>query len=311
MALKKFRGTPAQFYIYAKQIITSFLANQAAFATISPSFTVIWGNAVLAALEAAHKMPDIHTRRAINDAIRDILIARNIEMGLQFKAVKGFIFKAYPTKATQETQYYQAGWTAYKKAIKKMWAQTIQMGTSMVNYLTTYSAPLLLNNNMPPNFLANFLLIFAAFQTQLDTYLQALQNSQLATEAKENAFNAVNEDIQTICQAALLLPLSPYLRQQFNITYLLDSLTARAAGLDITITSGTTGLPVPNAAINIVSANMNITVYTNAKGKYKFHPAPAADYYMHITHPDHYYQIAPAFLNKGRTSKINIQLKQI
>lgn len=309
--MKKFPGTFEQFATIASLIIGSYEELLALFMLVSPKNNPSFVILLRSALQAAQEMPDVHSRRAANNKLGQQLLTQHTLMRKQFQLLQGYIQVAFPTNTKE--QWILAGLQHFRKGKNKKWSSTIQMAINMETYIAANLAALLLNNNMPPNFEANFLLKKATFIAKHTEYMQARQDTLLATKAKIAAFNALYDQLNLICKQAKLLDLDEIILDQFNFSKLLKMVKGtRRSGVQGDMTYFPSGKPASYAYLKFDNGKI---IRADKNGKYKVilekgdHHGTA---FAPDSNPPSPYLPQPFLfpVEKGTMSTMNIQLIQ-
>jgi hypothetical protein len=274
-------------------------------AAYKPIYTPAYILTRRAELDAAMALPDFQTRTA--DAENALAHLKQMLPGAidMFNKLIGYI-KGVFDAPFRKVQNEAAGSLHKPKASNSNWGALKSMQKMSNEYLVTNLVTLTGTNNMPATFPVEYADYSKDCQNYYDTHLAATKDSEAATQTKNLANNSVHANlINMLDDAHLAITDNPAVLKQFtfsDVLALVDPSTS--AGIKGTVTSATTGLPIPTVALTIINPATSAT--TDDEGKYAITQMSTGSNTLIAQAPGFTTANTPFVVKSGTTSTFNI-----
>jgi hypothetical protein len=182
-----------------------------------------------AAITAAQAMPDGQATGAISEELRILLEAKLDLVLTKWQTLDSYIGKAYKGNL-YKPKIEEAGKQYYAKAAHENWEYAKQLLASGKTFLTNYGAVLLADGGMPAGFEAGYTTLQGEYTTLFESFKAAQEESQMQTDAKINANNAIYADGRSMMEdGKRIFKKNASLRDRFIWERILESLTPNSS----------------------------------------------------------------------------------
>lgn len=190
MTTAPYKCSSAAFYAVARTGWASYQQQHSHFAAFRGYYDAAFGNAALAAIDAAEHLPDIQARYANTEVYRTELKQLANDCLAHWQRLKRYASSSFPPAALK-ARLQEAGALRNRKARNHNWEELRMMNVSATQFIATHQAALLAGNNMPPIFEAKYTTANAAFAAKLEQFIRSEQQAIVETKLKITANNAV------------------------------------------------------------------------------------------------------------------------
>jgi hypothetical protein len=266
----------AELYTICFMAWDSCLVHLTDFTAFSAGYTAPAITARKAQITAAKALPDYQARNSTAEIMRVQLIETNTAACDLWQKLKRYISYAFPSNQWQ-IQWDAAGMNYYLNASNLNWDSTEQLMNAGKAFITANSAALLLNNNMPATFSANFTATTTTFTTKHQVYLQEREDVRIDTQAKVLANNQIYTNlIAMLADGKLIYQNDPAVKNEFTLTTLMSIVSnSGLSGVKGTVADSVSRAPLAGVTITIIELNLNTT--TDVNGFYTI-DAPSGSY---------------------------------
>ncbi len=247
------------------RIIMQNCKNQlAAFTAFSALYTLVFVDAVIAAIGHSENMPSEAARALEHKTKRKELEALAKECRTFWQGLKRYITKAF-TEEYWEMNWTAAGWADYELASNDNWDKVKAMMLAGSQYIAAHAAEL---TAMPTGYEADFNAKMTEFNTKYGEFTQAELDARTGTDAKITANNKLYNRVTQVClDGQHIFANDENLREQFSFEKMSELVHAIGpAGLKGTVTKN--GQPQPGLIVEL--ENGNLSVITDAEGEFDF-----------------------------------------
>ncbi len=226
MASHNYNCSQQNLYTIARLAWHSCNKYLSAFNEFSPYYTTAYIAAAITEIDAAQL---ISNREETTQTLHAQLIGQANQCLRCWQQLKKYIKKAYP-EDQQLIKYNAAGYQHYRKASRKYWSHCTQLLNDANSFISNHLTQLLANNNMPPAFPATFNTATTEYTSLLNRYYSSSQLSQVDTEEKILANNAIQEQLmKMLLDGQNIFKRNPAVKKLFTFDQLLITLTANRA----------------------------------------------------------------------------------
>jgi Carboxypeptidase regulatory-like domain len=256
--------------------------------------------------EAAN-LPDAQARAAQSEILRIQLEEKAATCLSNWQKLKRYILDAWQPNL-QKPNLEAAGQNYYSKAGENNWEAVASLVQSGSTFISTNSATLQANENMPASFQVTFDNAKAAFTENHQEFIESEQAKVLATETKMLANNNIHAKVMAMfMDGQELFKDNEALKKQFVFEQVLTLASGTgSAGLKGTISDANTETPVVGAIVTILPTGR--TTASDEEGKYHFTQLAADEYAVTITAEGYQSFSADQTINTGVTSTLNAAL---
>jgi len=282
-----------------------------AFTDFSESYDADYIAAFRAAIEAAQALPDEHTRASEHQIMRIALQGLGTTATDKWLALKRYIEKAYTDPATQHVRLNEAGHSDYDKAAHENWGKLKAMLLAGQSFITTHSVELLANNNMPAGFPATYDAALTAYTDKYAAFLAEEETAHEATPIKITANNGLYDMLTPMNADGQFIFKNDFeVKRQFTFEHQKQLVTpAGAAGVDVTVVSGATFLPVAEANVTMQQPEKPATLLnTDANGQCSFNSMAVGKYTMTVTKDGFTTQVINVTISTGVQSRRKVTM---
>jgi|SRR6185436_960800 len=264
--MKKSIYPTAQSVLYdtCRIIMQNCKNNLAVFTAFSALYTLVFVDAIIAAIDAAESMPSEAARALEHKTRRQELEflakdCRNLWQGL-----KRYITKAFPEEYW-EMNWTAAGWADYEQASNDNWTKVKAMMISGSQYIAAHTSEL---TAMPSGYPAEFDAKMDAFSTKFDEFTQAELDARTGTDDKITANNDLYKRVIELClDGQHIYATDDNMKEQFSFEKMSELVKPiGAAGLKGVVTKD----GQPQAGLIVELENGDVSVITDAEGVFNF-----------------------------------------
>ncbi|HRE38931.1 MAG TPA: hypothetical protein PK092_10860 [Chitinophagaceae bacterium] len=194
-----------------------------AFQQFSPVYTPAYIDAALAQVDAAQNLP------GRKETTRTLLAQVKQQASQCFRLwqlLKRYITKAFPQDELS-IRLSAAGAQQYRKAYRGSWQHCTQLLQDAQAFINNHQGGLLANNIMPPSFPSAFSNAAAVYHSLLKDYYASSQLSEVDTQAKILANNAVHRQLmQMLADGQHIFKRNTAVKHLFTFDQMLITLSA-------------------------------------------------------------------------------------
>ena len=285
-----YRCTQQALYSIANTIYANCKIKLAQFAAYKAKYTVVYVDALIAAVTAAKNIPDEEMRNSAYETLRVDLVPLNDTCKENFQLLKGYINDSY-VEAQWKNKYEAAGQTMYNGASGENWEMTVGMNTAMKLFVSAEAAVLAVNLDGDPNMPAAFALKITsdsnAFDLKYDAFKLARQTAD-ETAAKITANNNVYTKLMTVCDDGQRIFANDEATRKMFVFEAVKLIVSPpgTAGLKVTVKKASDNSLVQGATVTIQAAGgVPISLITDAEGVVIFPNLDPSDYNGTVTSP--------------------------
>ena len=257
-------GAMALLYSVSFLAWNLYVKRWSAFNALSDKYTQQYGEDMLAAVEAAKSMPDVHQRRGNTGNVSNRLQTATAQALLSWKRLERLILKAFPL-AEQGTAIVLAGGAHYAKAARGNYSELSLLLAAGTGFISKNMAALQ-QGGMAASFPTAYNTASATLTQEYASYGAALSTATDDTTDKVKANNALYIALKEMLDdAQTLFEEEPNIRKQFTYKAIRNKVTKDVAcGLHFVIRDSETGKGLPAATITFTTQQESYTV--NEKG---------------------------------------------
>ncbi len=173
-------------------------AKIADFGMFSAAYTLVFVDAIIAAIELAEQVPGEEARAEQHKLLQEQLKTINKDSLKRWQYLKRYIAKLYPdSPEMQKTGWEAAGWNHYDS--NNDWKETKACLIMGSEYIKNHSTELLANENMPATFEAQYNLQMKLFTDTFTAFGLAEEAAVVGTDDKITANNGIYDQVITVC----------------------------------------------------------------------------------------------------------------
>lgn len=193
------------------------------FQQFSPLYTPAYIAAALAQVDAAQSLP---VRKETTRTLLAQLKKQANQCFSLWQRLKRYITKAFPGSELA-IRLSAAGAQQYRKAYRGSWQHCTQLLNAAQAFITNHQGSLLANNIMPPSFPSAFSNAAAVYHSLLKDYYASSQLSEVDTQAKILANNAVHRQLmQMLADGQHIFKKNTAVKHLFTFDQMLITLSA-------------------------------------------------------------------------------------
>ncbi len=258
----------------------SFIANLAEFSAFLSIYTAVYGQDALDEIDAVEAMPEFQERNEQAE-LALIQVRQSAKLALKnWKFLRNYIRASFPEN-DRKAKWESAGSDHYDKASNQNWSELRNMLTAGSNFITANAAALGAGG-MPATFASAYGLSRTAFNNALVDFTTFEQDEVEGTDLKVIANNALYSKLMNMFEdGTLLFEDIPAKHERFVFAHLKEIVThagtpSNSTSTDITfdgtVTNGasTQSLPIVTIIARLEDSTEELTVLTDATGKYHF-----------------------------------------
>jgi hypothetical protein len=272
-----------QLYGGADLVIKSLTEELLSFTAFKGKYTNVYVTDLTGLLNTAKNLPALEQRLAEQEVARINLLTKLTLCLDVLNALRLYIRDAYPNAEIRDVRLKEAGFDDYTAASNANWEKLSSIMLKGKTFIVGHEAELLANDNMPVGFKASFDALEVTLQPEIVEMLNLRENNKQGTSAKIMANNALHLKIMEVCEdGAYIFRNDAAKRVQFIWTSVLELITPPgAAGLRGEVRASGTNVVIENVMVVLLPDGLpEITVYTDAQGKYEFKNLPATTYLL-------------------------------
>jgi len=255
-------------------------------------------------------MPDLAARRAVYQVI-GINMADQAEVCRRlFQRLKRYIETAF-AENLWAVRFNEAGQGYYAKAGANDWESVKMLMLSTRNFVLTHSVALSAGGNMPAGFGAEVTAAGGSFVTMHTQFLAAREASELGTQAKEAACEALFSKGQQIMRDGKEMAVGNVaLTNEFTWTQILLLLRgAGTAGVRGFATDLVTGLALAGVSVTVVGTEYSAV--TDGLGRYEISPMAAGNYVIRFSREGYVDVDIPFTVETGTVSSLSTNMAEV
>ncbi|MFI5219646.1 MAG: carboxypeptidase-like regulatory domain-containing protein [Bacteroidia bacterium] len=264
--MKKPNYNAAQSVLYqTSRIILQNCKNQLArFTAFSALYTLLFVDAIIAAIDAAENMPGDQARALDHKTKKQELTVLAKDCRTFWQGLKRYITKAF-IEEFWEMNWTAAGWEDYEQASNENWDKTKAMMLAGSNYIAAHAAQL---TAMPATYEADFNAAMDAFNAKYIAFTQAEIDARTGTDRKIEANNEAYAQVIEVClDGQHIFSEDENMKEQFSFEKMSELIRPTGpAGLKGTVTKD----GEPQAGILVELDDRNLSVITDAEGAFDF-----------------------------------------
>ncbi|HKR05531.1 MAG TPA: carboxypeptidase-like regulatory domain-containing protein [Bacteroidia bacterium] len=264
--MKKSIYPTAQSVLYdtCRIIMQNCKNNLALFTAFSALYTLVFVDAIIAAIDAAENMPSEAARALAHKTKRQELEFQAKDCRNMWQGLKRYITKAF-SEEYWEMNWTAAGWADYEQASNDNWDKVNAMMVAGSQYIAAHTSEL---TAMPPGFPAEFDAKMVAFSAKYKEFTQAELDARTGTDEKITASNDLFKMVMPVCHdGQYIAGDDENMKQQFTFEKMSELVKPiGAAGLKGVVTKD----GQPQAGLIVELENGDVSVITDAEGAFNF-----------------------------------------
>jgi hypothetical protein len=304
MALRPdYSCTQQQLYAVGRAAWQNCNARLVDFTALKAKYTALFVTGKINAITAAENLPDNEQRVQAAALIRKQMSVKGEECRDKWQRLKLYIQEAFPANEI-DTRLAAAGSSHYTAAVKENWDELKRLMIDGEQFITDNTAALSANDNMPAGFPLEFTTKKTEFETMYNDYVNASLNTEVQTQDKINANNAVYADlISMLKDGQRIYKKDEALRKLFTFDQVLNDVAgAGQAGLKGTVTDGVN--PLEGVKVKIVEDEEE--TLADADGKYAITQLAAGIYHIEFSKAGYQTQIIEVIIEAGVTKTLDV-----
>lgn len=307
MAQPKYNCTQQQLYATGRAAWQSCNDRIADFTALKAKYTVLFVTGKVTDINNAEALPDDEQRKAVSALLREQLSVKAEECRDSWQRLKLYIEEAYPENE-QPIQLNAAGAAHYEGAGKENWDSVKRLMIDGDAFITANTATLSADNNMPAGFPLAFATAKNDFETLYNSFVNASLNTEVQTQDKINANNAVYADLTSMLKdGQRIYKNDEAVRKLFTFDQLLNDIAGPGAGgLKGTVTDAVTTQPIEGVSVKIASED--IEVFTDADGKYHISQLAAGTYSVEFSKAGYQTKTISVTIETGVTKTEDVEM---